>query len=423
MVLGSSPFVQPNRKIILKGKYLKPVTDFVNTLSFDDPFKWLMDLAESPMIKMVADMHREHLSIGDALDMVTAECLDFFYEHKAEKGLLSDLNNESRCELLVSRLKRYIESLPRKYIICVEIPKFPTSWPGRIRLSDDIHLVVGTVMPMALPNGPEEGIGRLVSERISFLEVRVTGYASDRVDSPGVADALAKLKIIAFNLISSGAFFRTSRTTEFSASLTTAATGEIVKIQMPHATKLCLGNIAPNGVNLLKGMMPVEQGGDSDLTGRERERVQESRGQNEALGRNLDPVVQFFAASIEPDFVSICAAIEWYQDSLSAENQTFAYLAACIGLEAILGSDQSIVGLSNRLADRYAFLLGRGRSDRERLIEQYLKVLNVRGRLVHAKAPRLTPDESEQLNLARGMLKLVIKHEIDKMLTRTRQSA
>ena len=136
-----------------------------------------------------------------------------------------------------------------------------------------------------------------------------------------------------------------------------------------------------------------------------------------ALNLLLSDVRRYFRARPHEDFKQIAAAIEWYQDSLWADNDTFAYIAACVGLEAVIGSpDEQLDSLSKRLADRYAFLMGKGRKDREHLRKSYADVLKLRGRLVHGKAARLAADERHLLRTAQDLLLNVLWKEVNRIL-------
>ncbi|ANN66100.1 hypothetical protein BAU06_07190 [Bordetella bronchialis] len=112
--------------------------------------------------------------------------------------------------------------------------------------------------------------------------------------------------------------------------------------------------------------------------------------------------------------------MEWYFDSITVDNQTLAYLAACIGLEALLGygaeTPDRMEAMSVRLGDRYGFLMGQDRTDREKLAAEYRDVLAVRGHLVHARKPRLTQNELDNLRKAQEMLGNVIWKEVSTLL-------
>lgn len=127
-------------------------------------------------------------------------------------------------------------------------------------------------------------------------------------------------------------------------------------------------------------------------------------------------VSQFFGKNEHPDFSAISASLEWFHDSVHAENQTFAYLAACIGLEALIGNEKrQISEMSKRLTDRYGFLMGRSRQERETLALRYEKVLEVRGKLVHAKVARLSGEDHQYLSIAQDMLLKALRKELHRI--------
>jgi hypothetical protein len=173
----------------------------------------------------------------------------------------------------------------------------------------------------------------------------------------------------------------------------------------------CFRGIAPNEKKLV---VHDELSATTLLLGKSRPAITDDE-RARALESALHPATRFFRAAKHDDFATVSAAIDWYQDSVFSDNQTFSYLAACIGLESLLGGDEHMDGMSKRLADRYAFLLGKGRSERNALASDYTKVLKLRGTLVHAKTARLTDDDRETLSLAQEMLMKAIWHELHHM--------
>jgi hypothetical protein len=415
MALEHSQDTQVGPRIKLKGKYLNPVAEFVGALHLENLLNQIGKLADSRIVEMIIKLHGDHLSPSDAVGLVISELVIFNLTRQNETGSLGDPANQVHRDALTDQLKAAIESLPRTYIVRIESPAFPAKWPGRIEITEDIAFVTGTHMALPKPRRPKEGIPNALRERICFWEFRVKGYSSFGVHSVGITECLTKAKLVAFNLIRSGFFLQSSRISDISSSITDELTGETSDFPLPQAVQYCLGSIfASQPLTEYNGS--VDEDGLEFMTQADRDALLDSRRELATITHNLIPIIDFFKAANRPDFISVCAAIEWYQDSRSAENQTFAYLAACIGLEAILGSDNAITGLSKRLADRYAFLLGKGRTEREQLAKEYETVLDVRGRLVHAKAARLTTAELTQLSTAQKMLARVIEHEIVEVL-------
>jgi hypothetical protein len=139
----------------------------------------------------------------------------------------------------------------------------------------------------------------------------------------------------------------------------------------------------------------------------------------DSLEEKVGPIRQFFARAQTEEGKSIGAAMEWYLDAEAGENETLAYLSCCIGLEAILG-DHSASGGDNvsgdRLADRYAFLLGKKHETRRELRREYKQVLDARGDLVHGRAARIPEKHKHKLRSVRQMLWQVLWHEFRSLL-------
>jgi hypothetical protein len=417
--------MQPNndaqnaRTVELKGKYLKVVQDFVDSLSLDDRFEWLSNEKHVPLAKAVVRLHGTFMTVDDAEDLVARECVHYMHEWPDARGALTAPENIGHNQELVRRLKLHIESLPRQYVVYVELPKFPVSSPMQIQISNRITLVTGSKLPLPKSARAKSiDYAHLHNGRASYLEIKTVGYAAPHPRSPAIADSFAQLKYLAFNLVAYGLFHRISRKSNFVVTFRTLATDEIHLLHTPHELNVCIGSIVSNQTRLLArseataGLLDLlagMHGGASTVLADTDSEVEE------ALRLNLSPVKEFFESSSHPDFSSIGAAIEWYEDSQATENETFGYLAACIGLEAILGSDETMTSMSKRLADRYSFLLGKNRSEREAMAAEYGRVLDLRGKLVHAKAVRLQPQERYLLNRAREMLKRVIQHEVKVM--------
>jgi hypothetical protein len=132
-----------------------------------------------------------------------------------------------------------------------------------------------------------------------------------------------------------------------------------------------------------------------------------------ALSDNAKVIPKYFANSHRTGFSRIAAAIEWYEDSLISDDQSMAFIAACIGLESIFGEEATgMTELSRRLVDRYSFMLGKDRDERSELARDFEEVLKVRGQLVHARTSRLKAKDRVQLDKVREMLLRSIQHEV-----------
>lgn len=122
---------------------------------------------------------------------------------------------------------------------------------------------------------------------------------------------------------------------------------------------------------------------------------------------------------IKADFEGIYSAALWLFDSRVESNETVAFLNACIGLEAILGDDNKD-SITERLADRCAYLLARTSVTRAKMRDDVRGLYNLRSKIVHGRRRRLS--SRGDLDSAKGLLQKVIQAEIFNYLKADRES-
>lgn len=401
-------------RVEVKGKYLKAIEEYVSTVDLGDNLLYPLPPEFDRLADSIIKLHGRFLNEEIATAIVFRETFLFSGENKDRSGALSDPANADLHDSLVLRLKNYLESLPRRYIVRIELPSFPYYGTDIFQLTDDVSFVSGRGVFAPVSEGPQSGLGSAFARfrESTCIEFKISGYAEAHSESPSVAKCISLAKQTAFVMTNLGICKSLPQQKLANATLTTEATGVEQSLALPHSLARCLGALLPNEERLLvfdqAGAQTVLASGKSRAPNNNEEKLQ-------ALGELLSDLGRYFRARGHSDYPSISAAIEWYQDSLFAENQTYAYLAACIGLEALLGSDGYLDNMSKRLADRYAFLLGKGRTEREQMVDSYTEVLKVRGKLVHAKAATLDSEGRQLLRKAQDMLLKAIWHELQAM--------
>jgi hypothetical protein len=117
----------------------------------------------------------------------------------------------------------------------------------------------------------------------------------------------------------------------------------------------------------------------------------------------------------DPNSVRIKAAIEWWIDAALSQNQTIAFLQYCLGLEALLGEPSDTNnrsqerGITERLADRYAYLLGKTQVSRTDLRNKFREIYNQRGDLVHQRAVNLPRPTTVHIEAQRMLYKAIVQ--------------
>jgi hypothetical protein len=307
-------------------------------------------------------------------------------------------------------MQNAIQSLPWAINVKFPLENFTELGEIDIRISDSIALRTNF---NTVPSDGEEKNALLNLSRKrkhAWLCIDVRGFGAGDPDSGALSIAITQAKQCLY-------FFRKfsvlhSRETDRPLPDALAELPDGVQtVRLPHTLAGRFGRLKPVD-DLLK--IYDTDGAKNLLQGRWRA-ASNAEERARAIEESLGIAREFFQRRDHDDFGAIGAAIEWYVDSITADNQTFSYIAACIGLEALLGygdATERMDAMSSRLSDRYGFLLGRGRADRERLAKDYNEMLKLRGKLVHARSKRLSSDEQAKLRQVQEMLSNVIDKEM-----------
>jgi hypothetical protein len=396
----------------LNGKYLQLLESFADSLILH-PDEFLLDPTPEydALVSGMSKVFFEHLTPENVESIIFRQCMYFEAENPGRVAALSAPENKELRDSLVSRLKSFFESIPRRCSLRIELPSLSVQ-PGLTPLAPDVNLI-GPI------RAAETNLLRPDPEPFVALEISVDGFGDHTADSPAVSTALSIAKQFAF-VMNAFNIVRVSYTDKVAeSSFRDSENSWYSQITLPEGVRRSFSRIKLNENKLVfhewmkadsKTVLGLLRFADA---GRAPSGELEEKLAQDYL---LNDVRRFFSARADEDFEQIAAAIEWYQDSLWAENDTFAYIAACIGLEAVLGSsDEQLDSLSKRLADRYAFLMGKGRKEREALRTAYSDVLKLRGRLVHGKAARLDPKERPLLKKVQDLLLQLLWKEIHRI--------
>lgn len=146
----------------------------------------------------------------------------------------------------------------------------------------------------------------------------------------------------------------------------------------------------------------------------------------DAEGENhKTPVVSVLPASVmsrvsnlfgrsndEEDAKQIINAAVWLYEGEAMGEGVFSFILTTTGLEALLGEKTPSENITNLLASRCAFLIGKGASHREKIIKTFKKFYNTRSNILHRGSRSLTPEELFQLYKLKELLRVCLWHEI-----------
>ena len=355
------------------------------------------------------------LGPSDAIHIAVDHILDLYQEIKQGKETNAPIVDPER--ILTTRLIEFIESLPRAYEFRVTLPSFPNWGAFELELAPGIRLIGQPEPEPPLLNGL---LALTISSQIQptakrgvSLVFEMRGFASSNADSPVPTDAIALLKLTSFLLVTQNVLLGIWNSPLATASVIDRLTGKSEDISLPEGLARHIGGLQPNTEALQVFDAPAGASIAQLLTAPKRAAATDAE-RVEVLSTLLKPIARVLNLRKGAAFRPLEAAIEWHQDSHFTQDQTIAYLAACIGLEALFG-EPDMNEMSKRLQDRYAFLLGKSREDRARLAHEYEQVLRIRGHLVHARVKRLSTRDAKSLATARKMLKDSILHELQRL--------
>jgi hypothetical protein len=117
-------------------------------------------------------------------------------------------------------------------------------------------------------------------------------------------------------------------------------------------------------------------------------------------------------------------AAQWLFDSHSTGSQLLSFIQATVVLETLLGEKavSDIIGLGELLANRCAYLIGKSKTQRDEVINDFRRIYGTRSSIVHRGHNRLTSDEQRDLFTLRWMCYRVVQEEL-KLLTADKKDA
>lgn len=339
---------------------------------------------------------------------------------------------------LEGSLQAELESYPRDYFVYVELPGLsPGCLADELAILSDQIALVRTSAPfdgierLVRPNCPV-GAGDLLANVSSMDEARealrpISSFLLEQdsvylriTESGGLPDllfgeepallprALTVVKIVVFYGLEIGLFVRR----------------EIFRSRHLDSGRRTIAHIAIHAVQgdeRRPEQMPRDL--ENFVRGVTFDRLDEKEVepyQRRNMAPDLHPIVHFLSTlHFDPHAQRIAAGIEWLIDSLITTNQTLSLVQSCIGIEAILGDSAPgayELGITARLSERFAYLMGTSAENRSALRDQFRLVFAKRGDLVHARRHRLPPHELQVVQIAQKMLQELIRKELSLML-------
>lgn len=334
---------------------------------------------------------------------------------------VSDKLSKQRFDALGAAIRDYLFSIPRAYDLLVELPSMPRWGSGQLQLTAAVSLIeLEDEKQTALAELARIAAGHAPKYSGVYAKISGKGYGSSSTSSSAVVDAVSQLKQF-FQFFRHTNLYRQAGPTllrqlrgpRVKATLTDSENpAEVHEIALPERLQLFLSDLSIDESKLTwfdssKGLFAL---GQPRAAQTQAEKVSVLQSETAWIAKIIDCSPDW------PDAERIRSALEWGFDSRQNDNETLALIQSCIGLEALLGDDDQKEPLTIRLADRCAYLLGKGHKDRSGIRKKFLEIYDVRSKLVHGRTPRLSMSDAAHLHSAQTMLIDAIWHEKNNLL-------
>lgn len=116
-------------------------------------------------------------------------------------------------------------------------------------------------------------------------------------------------------------------------------------------------------------------------------------------------------------------AAQWLFDSNAGSNVLLNFVQAMVSLEILLGdkSASDLVGLGELLGNRCAFLVGRTKTQRDKILADFRRIYDTRSRIVHRGHNRLSTKEEDDFWTLRWLCSRVIQEEMKLLIADARE--
>ena len=358
---------------------------------------------------------------------------DYLVEHiekiREISGKIKDIIGEPGITDLCVKIISYLESIPRKYLVFFELPAVHGLGLKEIKLTDDISFVerVGEsdFSDIKIPTWSLLGGDYTLTLEKGRLYIRISvdGYTDGTVESSAIKKAYSKFKQVI--LLSNLSEILKEGQRDLSLGLLGSVSHQIfvVNSRDPNIEKYLVyfPQTVSNYISKLRLNEDILKPPKFEtlLETFENKEIPTSNDKAKLLKNRFQyPVKLLKTPDNDENAESIKSAIEWAFDSHANDNDTLAFIQACIGIEAVIGDDTKD-NITATLADRCAYLLGDSISARKKIRENFEKLYDIRSKVVHGRKACLDDEQRHFLDYAQIMLKRVIWKEISFIGTET----
>lgn len=328
-------------------------------------------------------------------------------------GQLIELTDEDILDKLVDSLCAFYVSIPRKYSVYLPLPKISKNVQGLIPLTDRVELEFIENMD-DLPGGYHRSLLQFSNKfeiNRAYLKISLKGFCNSSLENKIVKQALSNFKIIIQQGLHRGLF----EIIEGRQQASLGFIGSMTHHQVPKS-KIVSIDQTDEIQRIISTELSIEMSKFLDSIdfnwSNKKVNTAYDAGNIDMPIKGYLRLPSLLIESNEPESARVKSAIEWCFDSKVNENETLSFLQICIGLESLLGDDDSNGGLTETLADRCAYLISNNIKERSTIKKQFKDLYKVRSKLVHGVKTTLEHDQKWYKKWGGSILEVAIIKEI-----------
>jgi len=348
------------------------------------------------------------------------------------EGMLSELKNGLFSDEIVDKLKARLESLPGKYDIFIPMGSIQELHCGEIAITETIAIIDTlhnaeanrltshrtSTLYRTLETSPENS-----TTSIRYLRISGSGYGDSSPQSPVVRHAWSIAKQLIFIGMASAAFAPNTNQHWFRSEVSLLNKFPTLVVSRGGIEEIFTTSPGFEFSHLLHNISFRHfkfrdfSKGPTILSSEERDAT--TGAEIQLAVTSLMATAAAFLKVESLDAAPIRAAMEWFIDADAAQNETIAFLQRCIGLEALLGSNESKRDVTERLADRYSYVVANTASNRNTHRAKFVEMYKYRSEIVHGRSTRLSDEHRRANREAREMLLQATWREMRNILKQT----
>ena len=351
------------------------------------------------------------------------------YDPKIPSIKLTEIKDYQDPNTVAKRLVESFNSLPWEYFLtikfendfgelfCNAIKQYPICDSIRLatagqNLKDNFPLKSGIEARDSLLSGRVLGLGTLPpeprewEENTTYFQVRVSGFIGKYVETVPVEDAVSTLKSfcglsIALRLLKVDYRY------------------EIIHKIIPSKSKFFIHrNMEDKWV--MEGIHELEASISETFSSLVLHDVNGSLDTEEKKVRWITKKLGLirYVFSNKEKAKRILLAGRWLFDSYCGKNEPLSFVQTTVALEILLGekSISDVMGLGELLRNRCAYLIGKNHKEREKILNDFKKIYDIRSKIVHRGKNKLNSEEKLLFCELRRMCRRVIQEEVNLLL-------